>query len=144
MVSESAPASLGALEPEEIDAAIALWSETGLVRPWNNPAADIRRAQASPQGTVLAARLEGALVATALLVFDGLHGWIYYLSVAPRVQRRGIGGAMVREAETWLKGRGASKVQAMVNPEDEPVVAFFATLGYEEMPALAIMARDLG
>ncbi len=143
MVNEPAAASLGALEPEEIDGAVALWSETGLVRPWNNPAADIRRAQASPQGTVLAARLDGALVATALLVFDGLFGWIYYLAVAPRAQRRGIGGALVREAEAWLKGQGASRLQAMVDPENEPVVAFFATLGYEST-SLPIMARDLG
>ena len=35
--------------------AVALWHETGLTRPWNDPEQDLRRALAGPASTVLAA-----------------------------------------------------------------------------------------
>ena len=33
---------------DDVDAAAALWAETGLTRPWNDPHADFRRAIEGP------------------------------------------------------------------------------------------------
>src|SRR5580704_17544578 len=93
--------SIGDLLPDEIEAAVALWEACGLTRPWNDPRADIRRALAGATSTILAGRIDGRLVATAMVGADGHRGWVYYLGVAPDLRRQGLGEAMMRAAERW-------------------------------------------
>ena len=122
--------TIGALAPDESEAAIALWREAGLIRPWNDPQADIARALAGPASTILAGRLDGRLVATAMVGWDGHRGWLYYLAVAMATRRRGYGAEMVRAAEAWLAERGAPKLNLMVRSENQAVIAFYERLGY--------------
>ena len=46
--SKTASVEIGELREAEIEAAVALWREAGLLRPWNDPRADIRLALAGP------------------------------------------------------------------------------------------------
>jgi ribosomal protein S18 acetylase RimI-like enzyme len=121
---------IAALSPADGEAAVALWREAGLVRPWNDPQADIARAIAGPASTILAGRLDGRLVATAMVGWDGHRGWLYYLAVATAERRRGYGAEMVRAAEGWLAGRRAPKLNLMVRSENRAVIAFYERLGY--------------
>ncbi len=41
------------LSPAHYDAAVELWHEAGLTRPWNDPIEDLRRALAGPESTVI-------------------------------------------------------------------------------------------
>jgi ribosomal protein S18 acetylase RimI-like enzyme len=127
---KTATIEIGELCETEIEAAVALWSEAGLLRPWNDPRADIRLALAGPASTVLAGRIDRRLVATAMVGWDGHRGWLYYLAVAKAAQRRGYGARMVRAAEDWLTARQAPKLQLLVRAENQAVVAFYETLGY--------------
>jgi GNAT superfamily N-acetyltransferase len=95
------------LSPARIDAAVALWREAGLTRPWNDPLEDLRRALEDPASTVLEGVQDDALVATAMVGHDGHRGWVYYLAVRPDVRRCGHGAAMMRACEAWLARRGA-------------------------------------
>ena len=61
---ETGAAPLRALE---LEAAVDLWNEAGLLRPWNDPRADLAFAMGKPSSTVLAGRIGGALVATAMV-----------------------------------------------------------------------------
>lgn len=70
------------LPPHLYAAAVALWHDAGLTRPWNDPSGDLRRAMASSSSTVLAYADEDRLVATAMVGHDGHRGWVYYLAVA--------------------------------------------------------------
>ncbi len=79
------------LRPDETEAAVALWEDCGLTRPWNDPRADIALALGKPSSTVLAGRIDGKLVATAMVGSDGHRGWVYYLAVAADRQRKGHG-----------------------------------------------------
>jgi len=114
----------------EIEAAVALWDEAGLLRPWNDPRADIRLALAGPASTVLAGRIDERLVATAMVGWDGHRGWIYYVAVDKAERRRGYGARMVRAAEDWLAARKAPKLNLLVRAENQTVVAFYEALGY--------------
>jgi len=118
------------LREAEIEAAVALWDEAGLLRPWNDPRADIRLALAGPASTVLAGRIDGRLVATAMVGWDGHRGWIYYVAVAKAERRRGYGARMVQAAEDWLVARKAPKLNLLVRAENQTVVAFYEALGY--------------
>jgi hypothetical protein len=126
------------LLPGEAEAAVALWEEAGLTRPWNDPRADIRLALAGPASTVLAGRIDGGLVATAMVGWDGHRGWLYYLAVAKAERRRGYGARMARAAEDWLAARQAPKIQLLIRAENQAVIAFYEALGYRRSDSVML------
>ncbi len=123
-------------------AAVALWHEAGLTRPWNDPVEDLRRALDGPSSTVLAALSEqGDLLGTAMVGTDGHRGWLYYLAVRADAQRAGTGRALVAAAEDWLRAAGAPKVQLMVRHDNSLAVAFYDRLGYERADVVVLGRR---
>lgn len=123
------------------EAAVALWHETGLTRPWNDPVTDLRAALEGATSTVLASVDEGRLDGTVMAGYDGHRGWLYYLAVSPAEQGRGLGKALVAAAEEWLRDRGAPKVQLMVRATNAAVVAFYAALGYLDTECVVLGRR---
>jgi len=121
--------------------AVALWQQTGLTRPWNDPAADLRRAMAGSASPVLAAVDEGVLLATAMVGHDGHRGQVYYLAVAPVVQGRGLGFQMMRACEQWVHDRGIPKIQLMVRTSNSAAVSFYHRLGYTEEQVIVLGRR---
>lgn len=64
--------------------------------------------------------------------FDGHHGWVYYLAVAPCHRRQGIASDLIKAAENWLRDRDAPKIQLMVQDDNEEAVSFYRAIGYEQ------------
>ena len=111
-------------------AAVALWQQTGLTRPWNDPDADLRRAMAGTASTVLAAVDREALLGTAMVGHDGHRAWVYYLAVTPTKQGSGLGRRLMRACEEWARTWGVPKLQLMVRADNCAAVAFYQRLGY--------------
>ncbi len=130
--------AIGALEAHEADAAVALWLACGLTRPWNDPHADLKLAFATPTTTVLAGHLDGRLVATVMVGFDGHRGWVYYLAVDPTLQRGGHGAAMMRAAEDWLREQGAPKLNLMVRGDNLAATGFYEAIGYARSDVITL------
>ena len=120
------------LAPSEAASAAALWQETGLVRSWNDPQADVEAALACATATILAARDGGRIVGTVMAGYDGHRGWLYYVAVAPSHRGHGLGRALVTEAERWLAAQGARVIRLMVRAENEAVTGYYRALGYED------------
>jgi ribosomal protein S18 acetylase RimI-like enzyme len=118
------------LLPSQVDAAIQLWHDAGLTRPWNDPAEDLRRALEGPASTVLAGLDGGMLVATAMVGHDGHRGWVYYLAVRGDARGRGYGRAMMRACEAWLAARGVPKLNVMVRGDNATAREFYVEIGY--------------
>jgi ribosomal protein S18 acetylase RimI-like enzyme len=118
------------LSPSQFDAAIELWHDAGLTRPWNDPVDDLRRAMAGPASTILAGTDGGQLLATAMVGHDGHRGWVYYVAVRPDRRGRGHGRAIMRACETWLAARDVPKIDLMVRTENDAVLAFYHAIGY--------------
>ena len=133
---------IGPLAPVHHDAAVALWHETGLTRPWNDPRADLERAVGGPASPTLAATRDDLLVATVMVGHDGHRGWVYYLAVSPAAQRRGLGRTMMSAAEAWLSDRGVPKLNLMVRADNAAAVGFYTALGYGR-DAVTVMSRRL-
>jgi hypothetical protein len=127
---------------DDVEALIELWTECELTRPWNDPYRDIADARASVDATVLVGRagLRGSerVVASALVGYDGHRGWMYYVAVAPALQRTGIGRHVVVAAEAWLAARGARKVQLMVRGTNESAGGFYESLGYTDQSCVVL------
>ena len=123
-------ADIDLLTEADIPAAIALWAEAGLTRPWNDPVADVRRALASPAATIFVARMGDVLVGTVMTGHDGHRGWVYYLAVASASQREGLARRLMATAEGWCTAAGMPRLNLMVRAGNDPVLRFYARLGY--------------
>ena len=141
MTALDMPFAISDLRPDETEATIMLWEVCGLTRPWNDPRADIALALGTPSSTILAGRIEGKLVATAMAGSDGHRGWVYYLAVDPTAQRNGYGAAMMQAAADWLRKKGAPKLHVMIRSENLGVAAFYEKLGYEKSDTITMAKR---
>ncbi len=133
---------IGELTGAEIAEATALWTEAGLVRPWNDADADARRALAAGAATILAARQGGRLVGTAMTGHDGHRGWVYYLAVATDCRGQGIARQLMAAAETWLAAAGMPRLNLMVRAGNAGVLGFYAALGYRQSDVI-VLQKDL-
>ncbi len=131
------------LDASDIPAAVALWTAAGLTRPWNDPAADLRRALAAPGATVLAARRDGVVVGTVMAGVDGHRAWVYYLAVADSDRGTGLGRRLMAAAEDWCRMEGAPRLNLMVRADNVAVLGFYARLGYRRSDVV-VLQRDLG
>lgn len=130
------------LAAADTPAAVALWQAAGLTRPWNDPAADIALALASPQAMLFAAHDEAGLTGTVMAGVDGHRGWVYYLAVAERTRHHGLGRALMQAAEQWCGERGVARLNLMVRADNAAAAGFYARLGYR--PAdVGVWQRDL-
>lgn len=112
------------------EAVVALWEEAGLTRPWNDPRADIRRKLTVQPELFLVAADGDTVVGSVMVGYDGHRGWLYYLASASSRRGRGIGRALVAEAERLLEAMGCPKVQLMVRPDNTGARGFYDALGY--------------
>lgn len=122
---------LRAFELDDTDAVVDLWREAGLLRPWNDPRADITRKLAVQPELFRVAVDEGSVVASVMAGYDGHRGWLYYLATAQSHRGRGIAHALIQEVEAKLTALGCPKVQLMVRQDNESVLEFYARQGYE-------------
>ena len=127
-------------EASAADAAgvVALWEAAGLTRPWNDPLRDFTLALDGPTSTVLIIRDEDHVGGSVMVGFDGHRGWVYYLAVAPDRRRHGHGRALMAAAETWLRARGAPKIQLMVRAGNDAALDFYAALGLERQKLVTL------
>ena len=118
------------LNAGHVEAAVALWEQVGLTRPWNDAPADFARAVDGPASAVLGGFAGDQLIATAMVGHDGHRGWVYYLAVAETAQGNGHGAAMMAACEQWLRARGVPKVNLMVRATNAAANGFYDALGY--------------
>jgi ribosomal protein S18 acetylase RimI-like enzyme len=111
-------------------ALIRLWERCGLTRPWNDPREDIRRKLAVRPDLLLVGVIGGEVVGSVMVGYEGHRGWVNYLAVAPERRRRGLGRALVAEAERRLLGEGCPKINLLVRADNREAVAFYRRLGY--------------
>jgi len=126
----SALLSITPLDDNDIAAVTALWERCGLIRPWNDPVADIALARRGDNAAVLIGREADRIVASLMVGHDGHRGWVYYVSVDPDYRLKGYGREIMAAAEDWLRRRGIKKLQLMVRPDNAKVHAFYESLGY--------------
>jgi hypothetical protein len=126
----------------DVDGLVALWTDCGLTRPWNDPRSDIALARRSAEATILVATEANAIVGSVMVGHEGHRGWMYYLAVSPALRRTGLGRRLVKAAEDWICARGLAKMHLLIRPENQAVRAFYEALGYGEQPRV-LMARWL-
>ncbi len=120
---------------------IELWMFAGLVKPWNDPKQDIARKLKVQRELFLVAELERVVVGVVMAGYEGHRGWVNYLAVDIGQRRRGIGSALMRDAERRLRLLGCPKINLQVRQESADVQAFYAALGFKDDAVLSLGKR---
>jgi ribosomal protein S18 acetylase RimI-like enzyme len=115
---------------DDEDSVVHLWTECGLVVPWNDPHHDIQRKLKVQADMFLVACVEGQVIATVMAGYDGHRGWINYLAVHPQYQRVGIAKRLMKEAESRLRAKGCPKINLQVRSSNAGVIEFYKKVGF--------------
>ena len=114
------------------DDVVNLWRECELVKPWNDPAKDIRRKLDVQRDLFLVGLLDGKLVGTVIAGYEGHRGWINYLAVSKECREMGFGRLMIDEVEERLRAMGCPKINLQIRSSNVDVIRFYQSLGYSE------------
>lgn len=96
----------------------------------------------SPAALLVAER-DSEIVGALIAAWDGWRGNMYRLAVRKEHRREGIGIALTRAGEEYLRSRGARRVTALVAFEDEVAAAFWESAGYPQDQEIGRRVRNL-
>lgn len=118
-------------DESDTKAVAAIWREVFPNNPpWNIPERDIEMKLKTQRELFFVAEIELMVVGTAMAGYDGHRGWVYYVTVSTKHQRKGIGEALMRHVECELKKLGCHKLNLQVRKSNKGIVEFYKKLGY--------------
>ena len=127
--------------PDDESAVIGLWQRCGLTRPQNNPKLDIERKMKVQPELFLIGLLGGTIIASVMGGYEGHRGWINYLGVDPRFQRKGFGRQMMEIIQAKLNLSGCPKINLQVREDNLEAVEFYKAIGYLRDPVVSMGKR---
>ncbi len=98
---------------------------------------DIERPVAGSPAALLVAKQKGDILGALIATLDEWRGNMYRLAVRDGRRRQGIGVALVRAGEEYLRQCGAQRITALVAFDDEAAGGFWEAAGYP-------MDREIG
>lgn len=118
-------------QPDDAPAVLELWEQA---RSEHASVADrledVERLMGESPAALLVAEREGEILGALIAAWDGWRGNMYRLAVRDDSRRQGIGLALARAGEDYLRRCGARRVTALVAFEDEAAAGFWEQAGY--------------
>ena len=131
-------------QEHDLGGVLALWEGAGSVRTPTDDEQSLRTLLAFDPEAVIVAELQGALVGSVIVGWDGWRGSFYRLAVRPPERRHGLATELVREGERRLQRRAAVRLNAIVVADERGAVRFWGAVGYAAHPEQLRFVRDLG
>jgi ribosomal protein S18 acetylase RimI-like enzyme len=127
-----------------VAAVLDLWAEArGKHASTPDRVEDVERLVAGSPAALLVAERDGQIVGTLIAAWDGWRGNMYRLAVHDKHRREGIGLALTRAGEGYLRQCGVRRVTALVAFDDEPATRFWDTAGYPQDREIGRRVRNL-
>ena len=104
---------------------IQLWIDCGLVVSHNNPIRDIERKMEVNPEWFLVGELDGEIMASCMVGYEGHRGWINYLAVSPNYQRKGYAKRIMDKAENLLIEVGCPKINLQIRETNQKTIEFY-------------------
>ena len=127
--------------PKYQSAVIDLWNKCSLIVPHNDPIEDIQKKLDFQPELFFIALLNGQLIGSIMVGYEGHRGWINYLAVLPSFQKRGYGRKLINKAIVELRKIGCLKINLQVRTSNASVVGFYKHLGFEEEERISLGMR---
>ena len=138
------PLTIRACRLDECPAVLELWKSAEAIPRPTDTLPELERIVREHPDTLLVGEENGRLVGTVIAGWDGWRGGIYRLAVLPECRRRGVGQALVAEAERRLVERGARRLNAMVAREEAHALGFWdAAPGWSREARWLRYAKDV-
>jgi ribosomal protein S18 acetylase RimI-like enzyme len=96
----------------------------------------------SPAALLVAER-DGEIVGALIAAWDGWRGNMYRLAVRGDCRREGVGLALARAGEGYLRGCGARRVTALVAFDDDVAGGFWDSAGYPRDREIGRRVRNI-
>ena len=123
--------------PQVID----LWEQCNLIKSWNDPNKDIDRKLRINDNLFLIVQFNEIIIGSAMGGYDGHRGSVYYLSVDPKYQNKGIGKILMKEIEKRLIAVGCPKINIFIRNSNIEVKEFYQSIKYDEQDSLVYGKR---
>jgi ribosomal protein S18 acetylase RimI-like enzyme len=123
------------------DAVVDLWEKCGLIVPQNDPIEDIQKKLEFQPKLFFIGILDGQLIGSVMVGYEGHRGWMNYLAVLPSFQRRGYGRKLVNRAIIELRKLGCLKLNLQVRKSNTPVIGFYKHIGFKEEERISFGMR---
>lgn len=115
----------------DLEAVVELWREFGGPTRSLARGSDVLRLLDRDTGAlILAVDDDGGLVGSVVVGWDGWRCHLYRLVVRPDARRSRVAGALVGAARDRARELGATRVDAMVNRDNDGAVAFWNAAGF--------------
>jgi len=120
---------------------VELWTDCGLVKPWNDPVKDIqRKMQVNPE-LFLVGEIGGVVIATVMGGYEGHRGWINYLAVAAEHRNKHYARQLMNAIEKKLLALECPRINLQIRSSNLEVIDFYKHLGYVEDEAVSMGKR---
>jgi ribosomal protein S18 acetylase RimI-like enzyme len=131
-------------EPPDVAAVLELWTEARSEHAStpDRPEEVERLVDASP-AALLVAEQDGEIIGALIAAWDGWRGNMYRLAVSDRHRRKGVGMALARAGEDYLRECGVRRVTALVAFDDEVAGGFWEAAGYPVDREIGRRVRNL-
>ena len=117
-------------QDSDLDSVLQLWQDCDLLHPVNDPLKDITRKKKVNPEWFIVGELDGKIIATTMIGYNGHRAEINYLGIHPDHQGRGYGKLLMDHAEDLLRAVGCPKINVMIRTTNAKVLAFYERLGY--------------
>ena len=111
---------------------VELWQACGLTVPWNDPRKDIQRKLTKDPELFLIGLIDGLVVASVMGGYEGHRGWINYLAVDPKLQKKGYGRQLMEAVEKKISQTSCPKINLQIRSSNVDVIAFYKAIGYKQ------------
>lgn len=98
---------------------------------------------AESPAALLVAERDGEIVGALIAAWDGWRGNMYRLAVRDGNRRQGIGLALTRAGEAYLRRQGARRVTALVAFDDRDAGGFWEAAGYPQDEEIGRRVRNI-
>jgi ribosomal protein S18 acetylase RimI-like enzyme len=129
---------------DDVGSVLELWARerSGHASTPDRPE-DVERLIDDSPAALLVAEREGEIVGALIAAWDGWRGNMYRLAVSEGHRRQGVGIALTRAGEEYLRGCGARRVTALVAFDDGAAGAFWESAGYPKDREIGRRVRNL-
>ena len=129
---------------EDALAVLELWTRarSGHATTGDHPE-DVERLIGDSPAALLVAEQGDQIVGALIAGWDGWRGNMYRLAVREGHRRQGIGIALTRAGEEYLRSCGVRRVTALVAFDDDDAGAFWESAGYPRDEEIGRRVRNL-